>query len=115
MEVEDSHAEWRVSSPTIMPPARDLLLRQVLHLLLTGDFLGNNVDGSESWRSRAGGERFGPPLPALHRRCRRADGSFVPANVRHCRGEFTMDDMHEIKELLREIRDLQKAHFERYK
>jgi|SRR6516162_10215356 hypothetical protein len=26
-----------------------------------------------------------------------------------------MDDMHEIKELLREIRDLQKAHFERYK
>jgi t-SNARE complex subunit (syntaxin) len=25
-----------------------------------------------------------------------------------------MDDMHEIKELLREIRDLQKAHFERY-
>jgi hypothetical protein len=26
-----------------------------------------------------------------------------------------MDDMHEIKELLSEIRDLQKAHFERYK
>jgi hypothetical protein len=26
-----------------------------------------------------------------------------------------MDDMHEIKELLREIRDLQRAHFERYK
>jgi hypothetical protein len=25
-----------------------------------------------------------------------------------------MDDMHEITELLREIRDLQKAHFERY-
>jgi hypothetical protein len=25
-----------------------------------------------------------------------------------------MDDMHEIKELLREIRDLQRAHFERY-
>ena len=26
-----------------------------------------------------------------------------------------MDEMHEITELLREIRDLQKAHFERYK
>src|SRR5260370_18806583 len=26
-----------------------------------------------------------------------------------------MEEMHEIKELLREIRDLQKAHFERYK
>jgi len=26
-----------------------------------------------------------------------------------------MDEMHEIKELLREIRDLQKAHFERYR
>jgi hypothetical protein len=25
-----------------------------------------------------------------------------------------VDDMHEIKELLREIRDLQKAHFDRY-
>jgi hypothetical protein len=29
--------------------------------------------------------------------------------------ETAMDDMHEIKELLREIRDLQKAHFERYR